>query len=316
MCPTCFLPPKMNRNDLLYDNNGIRNAFFSEIAFGISANTILLLFLVVTFSREPRHKPTDLITGLLALSHVVMLLTMAVIATDIWGSQSFWDDFTCRSVISLYRLMRSFSICATCHLSILQAIVLSPRSACLSKFKHTSLRHNTCCFLSLWTFCTSISGFMNSIVATPNGTSHTLILVTKSCSLRPFSDFFRYVLCVLAAFRDAVLVGLMVLSSVYMVSVLCRHKRRCWHLHSTSPSPRASPEQRAIRTILLLLSLFAVMYCLDCIASSSRSMWNNDPAHRCLQMFVSSGYATLSPLVFISTEQRIVNFLKAMQGGQ
>ncbi|XP_036058474.1 vomeronasal type-1 receptor 90-like [Onychomys torridus] len=306
----------MNRNNLLYDNNGIRNAFFSEIAFGISANTILLLFRVVTFSQEPRHKPTDLITGLLALSHIVMLLAMAVIATDLLGSQGSWDDFTCRSVISLYRLMRNVSVCATCHLSILQAIILSPRSSCLSKFKHKSFRHNSCCFLSLWTFCMSISGFLNSVVATPNMTSHSLILVTKSCSLWPFSDLIRYLLCVLAVFRDTILVGLMMLSSMYMVSVLCRHKRHCRHLHSTSTSPKASPEQRAICTILLLLSLFAVMYCLDCIASSLRSMWNNDPTHRCVQMFVSSGYATLSPLVFISTEQRIINFWKAVQGGQ
>lgn len=302
----------MNRNNLVYDDHNIRNAFFSEIAFGISANTVLLLFLVVMFFRERRHKPTNLITSLLALSHIVMLLTMAFIATDILGSQRFWDNFTCRSVISLYRLMRSVSICATCHLSILQAITLSPRSSSLSKFKHKSFLHNSGCFLSLWTFYMSISGFMNSIVATPNVTSHVLILVTKSCSLSLFSDF-RYLHFVLAFFRDAILVGLMVLSSVYMVTLLYSHKRQSQYLHSTRMSPKASPEHRAIRTILLLLSFFVVIYCLDCIASSSRNMWNNDPTHRCVQMFVSSGYATLSPLVFISTEQRISNFLKTMQ---
>lgn len=312
---TVSFPHKMNRNNPLYDDHGIRNAFFSEIAFGISANTVLLLFLVVMFFQERRHSPTNLITGLLALSHIVMLLTMAFIATDILGSQSFWDNFTCRSVISLYRVMRGISICATCHLSILQAIILSPRSSSLSKFKHKSLLHNTCCFLSWWTFYMSISGFMNSIVATPNVTSHVLIFVTKSCSLWLFSDF-RYLLFVLAVFRDAILVGLMVLSSVYVVTVLHRHRRQSQYLHSTSMTPRASPEQRAVRTILLLLSFFVVMHCLDCIASSSRNMWSNDPTHRCVQMFVSSGYATLSPLVFMSTEQHISNFLKTMQGGQ
>ncbi|CAH6789612.1 vomeronasal type-1 receptor 94 [Phodopus roborovskii] len=306
----------MNRNNPLYNNNGIRNAFFSEITFGILANTILLLFLLMTLFREHRHKSANLITGLLALSHIVMLLTTAFMATDILGSQSFWDDFTCRSVISLYRLMRSISICATCHLSILQAVILSPRSSCLSKFKHKSLHHNSCCFLSLWTFYMSISGNMDSIVANPNVTSGILILITKSCSLWLFSDFIRYLPCILAVFRDAVLVGLMVLSSVYVVAVLCRHKRQSQYLHSASISPRASPEQRAIRSVLVLLSFFVVMYCLDSIAFSLRSMWDNDPTHHCVQMFVSSGYATLSPLVFISTEQRIINFLKTMQDEQ
>ncbi|XP_055465554.1 vomeronasal type-1 receptor 90-like [Psammomys obesus] len=292
----------MNRNSPLYNHNGIRNALFSEIAFGISANTILLLVHVVTFFQELRHKPVNPIIALLALSHIVMVLSMAFMATDILGSQRFWDDVTCKAVISLYRLMRSISICFTCHLSILQVIILSPRSSCLAKFKHNSLYHNLCCFLSLWAFYMPISGFLNSIVATCNGTSHVHIMVTKSCSLWPSSDIMRHLLAVLAVFWDASFVVLMMLSSVYMVIVLCRHKRQAQYLHSTSVCPKTSPEWRAIRTILLLLSFFLFMYCLDCIASFSRVMWNNDPAHRCVQMLVSSGYATFSPLVFISTE--------------
>lgn len=309
-------PHKMNRNDPVYNINGIRNAFFSEIVFGVSANTILLLSHVVTFFQELRHKPINITIGVLALSHIVMLLAMAAMATDILGSQGFWDDFTCKSVISLYRLMRGVSICATCHLSVLQVILLSPRSSCLAKVKPNSLWHNLCCFLSLWAFHMSINVFSNSIVAAHNVTSHILILVTKSCSLWVVSDTMRHLLSILAAFRDASLVGLMVLSSIYMVTVLCRHKRQCQYLHNTSISRKASPEQRAVRNILLLVSFFLVTYCLDSIASSWRVMWNNDPTHRCVQMFVSSGYATFSPLVFISTEQRMINCLKNTQGQQ
>lgn len=304
----------MNRNNQVYNNNSIRNAFFSEIAFGISANTILLLCHTATFFQELRHKPSTMIIDVLALSHIVMLLAMAVMATDILETRGFWDDFTCKSVISLYRLMRSVSICATCHLSVLQVIILSPRSSCLAKVKPNSFWHNLCCFLSLWAFYMSVSGLLNSIVAAHNATSHILILVTKSCSLWVVSDIMRHLLSILAVFRDASLVGLMALSNVYMVTVLCRHKRRCQYLRGSSISHKASPEQRAVRNILLLVSFFLVMYCLDSIASSLRVIRNNDPTHHCIQMFVSNGYATFSPLVFISTEQRIIRFLKTSAG--
>ncbi|VTJ90142.1 Hypothetical predicted protein, partial [Marmota monax] len=58
---------------------------------------------------------------------------------------------------------------------------------------------------------------------------------------------------------DIILIGLMVLSSGYMVTLLCRHKRQCQHLHSTSLSPKSSPEQKATRTILLLLAFFSLI---------------------------------------------------------
>lgn len=309
-------PRKMDRNNLMYNDNSIRNAFVFEIAFGISANTALLLFHVAMFFEGLGPKPINMIIGVLALSHIVMLLANVAMATDVFGSQVFWDDVTCKSVISLSRLMRSISICATCHLSVLQVLILSPRSSCLAKVKPNSFWHNLCCFLSLWAFYVPIHGFLNSTVSSYNMTSHVPILVTKSCSLQVFSDIARHVLSILTVFRDASLVGIMVLSSVYMVTVLCRHKRLHQYLHSASISRKASPEQRAIRSILWLLSFFLVMYCLDSIASSSRVMGNKDPVHRCAQMFVSSGYATMSPLVFIVTEQRFIHFLKTTWGQQ
>ncbi|KAM9075131.1 LOW QUALITY PROTEIN: putative vomeronasal receptor-like protein 4 [Megaptera novaeangliae] len=147
----------------------IRNAFFSEVGIGISANTILLLFHVHTFLHEHRLKPTDLTISHLALIHIVMLVTMGFIGTDILGSQKTWYDIKCKIVLYLYRLMRGLSICTTCLLSVLQAITLSPRNSCLAKFKHKSSHHNLHCFLLLWVFNMSISShYVASTIATPN----------------------------------------------------------------------------------------------------------------------------------------------------
>ncbi|KAL6076726.1 hypothetical protein STEG23_017607 [Scotinomys teguina] len=96
---------------------------------------------------------------------------------------------------------------------------------------------------------------------------------------------------------------------------LYRHKKQSQHLHSTSLSPKASPEERATRTILLLVSFFVVMYCLDYIISASRLMHSSDPIRHSVQMMVSNSYATVSPLLLICTENRITNFLKSLVGG-
>ncbi|XP_062969493.1 vomeronasal type-1 receptor 90-like [Cynocephalus volans] len=304
----------MNINNKFYTFIAIRNAFFCQLGIGILANALLLVFHVLTFLLEHRPKATDLTIGHLALIHLVMLLTVGIMATDIFGSQNFWDDIECKAVLYLYRLMRGLSICTTCLLSVLQAITLSPRSSCLAKFKHKCSHHNPCVFLFLWVFNMSVSGrFIISTISTPNVTSGYLMYVTESCSLWPLSYLFRYVFSTLVTFRDISFVGLMALSSGYMVVLLNRHKRQFQHLRSTILSPKASPGKRATRTILLLMSFFVVMYCLDCVVSSSSGMlWNNDPVRLCVQMLVGNGYAAISPLVLISTEKRIIKFLTSM----
>ncbi|MBZ3888037.1 Vomeronasal type-1 receptor 90 [Sciurus carolinensis] len=83
-----------------------------------------------------------------------------------------------------------------------------------------------------------------------------------------------------------------------MVTLLCRHKRQCQHLHSTSLSPKGSPEMRTTRTILLLMGVLVVMYFMDCsISTSPAKMQKNDPAQLGVQMLVGNGYATISALM-------------------
>ncbi|KAG5200964.1 hypothetical protein JEQ12_005498 [Ovis aries] len=52
--------------------------------------------------------------------------------------------------------------------------------------------------------------------------------------------------------RDLLFVVLMMWSSIYMVTLLYKHRQRAQHLHSLSLSPQSSPEIKATHTILLL----------------------------------------------------------------
>ncbi|XP_005380498.1 PREDICTED: vomeronasal type-1 receptor 90-like [Chinchilla lanigera] len=294
----------------------IGNMFFFEVSLGIVTNTVLLLFHVLTFFLQYRHKPIDQTIGHLALIHLVMLLTVGFMFIDISGFEDFWNDATCKCVLYLYRVMRGLSISTTCLLSVLQAITLNPGNSCLAKFRQKPLHQNLCCFLFLWVFNMIASGrFLISTIATPNVSSQSLIFVTESCSLRPISYLVKYIYFSLVTFRDVSFIGLMMFSNGYMLILLCRHKKRSQHLRSTSLSPKASPEQRATQTILVLMSFFMIIYFSDgVIASTSGILWKNDPIRYCVQMLLSNGYATFSPLVLISTKKQMIKGLVSMWG--
>ena len=110
--------------------------------------------------------------------------------------------------------------------------------------------------------------------------------------------------------RDVFLVGVMLTTSTYMVIILFRHQRQCKHLHSIRHL-RASPEKRATQTILLLVVFFVVMYWVDFIISStSVLLWRYDPVILRVQKFVMYAYPTITPLVQISSDSRIIIMLK------
>ncbi|XP_007609394.1 vomeronasal type-1 receptor 94-like [Cricetulus griseus] len=302
----------MHKNGRPYTNSHLTNIFFSEAGIGILANSILLLFHILKFICGHRPKPTDLPIGLLALIHLLMLLTSTVTATDIFISRRGWDDITCKFLIYLYRIFRGLSLCTTSLLSALQAIILSPRSSCLAKFKHKSPYHILHALLLLNVFYMLISShLLVSIVATPNLTVYNFMYVTQSCSILPMSFLMQSTFTTLLALREHFLISLMVLSSGYMLILLCRHKKQSQHLHSTSLSPKAPPEQRATRSILLLVGFFVLMSILDSIISCLRTMFLNDPTSYYIQLFVVHIYATVSPFVFMSTENHIGNLLRS-----
>ncbi|KAF7470825.1 vomeronasal type-1 receptor 90-like [Marmota monax] len=306
----------MRQNHMVHGIINLRSTFYYEVGIGILANTILFLFQVIKFLCDKRLKNTDCIIGLLALTHLLMLLTMGFIAADTFTSQvGLWGDVTCKSFAYLYKLMRGLSISATCLLSVLQALTLSPRSSCLAKFNPKSPQDSLRSCLFLWVFYMSFSAhFLISAIDNSTVTSQGLIFLSDSCTILPMSYILRHLFTILGALWDVFLIGLMALSSGYMVTLLHKHKRQCQHLHGASLSPKASPEQRATRAILVLMGCFVLMYCLDCIVSSSRTMWNNDPVFRSFQIMVSNCYATIRPLVFICTARQSVAFLKCLWG--
>ncbi|XP_047390900.1 vomeronasal type-1 receptor 90-like [Sciurus carolinensis] len=282
---------------------------------GITVNVLLLLFHVLKYLLQHRPKPTDLTIAHLALIHLLMLIIRTFQDIDIFGVHDIWNNTTCKAVVYLHRLMRSLSVSTTCLLSVLQAITLSPRSSFLAKFKLTSPQQSLCSFFILWVFNVFIIVHILVSMKGPTNATSGFAFASESCSISPTGHYFKTFFSLIGILWDIFLIGLMALFSVYMVTLLCRHKRQCQHLHRTSLSPRASPELRATRTILLLMGFFVVMYFVNCIfSSSSGKMWKNDPARLGVQMLVGNGYATISALMLISTEKRIIKFFQSTLG--
>lgn len=311
-CPI-FLPRITRKMNQRSTYNAIRNAFYPQAGIGISANSFLLCLYITAVLANPKPRLTDLPITHLALTHILMLLTMGLlISTDIWAVQDIPGDFKCKMLIFLNRVMRGLSICTTCVLSVLQAVTISPSGSWLANFKFKSTNPIMWLFFFLWVLTLSISSnLFLCTVATPNKTQPGLLFLTDHCSFVPMSYIHRRFFLTLMVCRDVLFLGLMVLSSAYMVILLHRHKQRSVSLHSSRFCPKRSPEQRATHTILLLISCFEILYCLDSIISLFIGMaWTSDPILVCLQMLVTNGYGTISPLVLISADTQIIKIMQ------
>ncbi|XP_052028573.1 vomeronasal type-1 receptor 40-like [Apodemus sylvaticus] len=305
----------MNKDNILHTDTNMKITLFSEMSVGISANSVLFFAQIFILLGGNRSKAIDLYIAFLSLIHLMLLITMGLIAVDMFVSQGIWDSTICQSLIYVHRLLRGLSLCATCLMNVLWTIALSPRNSCLTKFKHKSPHHISGAFLFLCVLYMSFSSHLFiSIIATPNLTSENFLYVTQSCSLLPLSYSRTSMFSTPMAIREVFLMSLMALSSGYMVALLWRHRKQAQHLHSTSRSLKASPEQRAARTIMLLMTFFVVLYILQHLVFHLRMMFKDGSIFYCVHIIACHSYSTVSPFVFICSDKRIIKFLRSVCG--
>uniref|UniRef100_UPI002020928E vomeronasal type-1 receptor 90-like n=1 Tax=Myodes glareolus TaxID=447135 RepID=UPI002020928E len=292
----------------------LKIVFNFQAGFGILANMFLLVFYTFIILCY-RPKPTDMISCQLTFIHIVLLLTGGNIwLWDIFGSLNIENDFNCKATFYISRVMRSLSICLTCLLSVFQAVTISPSSSFLAKFKYKLKKYMISVFLFIWSFNVSFTSHRIIYSGIFTNVSETKQMkVTKSCSLLSMNYIIRALILTVIISRDVFLVGLMLATSAYMVIILFRHQRQHKHLHNLSHL-RASPEKRATQTILLLVVSFVVMYWVNIIISSTAVLLRMyDPVILSVQKFVMNVYPTITPLVQISSDNRITNMLKHIQ---
>uniref|UniRef100_A0A8C6HET3 Vomeronasal type-1 receptor n=1 Tax=Mus spicilegus TaxID=10103 RepID=A0A8C6HET3_MUSSI len=294
--------------------SSFKNVLYFQAGLGVLANMVLLLFYIFIILGH-RPKPTDLISCQLTFVHIIMVLTGGdILLTDLFELLNIENDFKCKTIFYISRVMRGLSICTTCLLSVFQAVTISPSTSFLAKFKQKLKKYMVCVFLCIWSFNLAFSTNRIFYVGGFTNVSETnQMQVTKSCSLLPMNIIIRGLIFTISTSRDVFLVGVMLTTSVYMVITMFRYHRQCKYLHSISHL-RESPEKRATQTILLLVSFFVVMYWVDFIISFTSDMiWMYDPLILTVQKFMMNAYPTITPLVQISSDNRIIIMLKNLQ---
>ncbi|XP_034356616.1 putative vomeronasal receptor-like protein 4 [Arvicanthis niloticus] len=291
--------------------SSIKIVLYFLAGLGVLANMFLLIFYIFIIPSH-RHKPVDLISCQLTFVHIIMVLTgWDIWLTDMFELLNIENDIKCKATFYVNRVMRGLSICTTCLLSVFQAVTISPSTSLLAKFKHKLKKYIIYAFFYIWSFNLSFtSNQFFSVGAYTNVSETNQMKVSKYCSHFPMNNIIRGLILTVTTLRDMFLVGVMLTTSTYMVIILFRHQRQCKHLHSISYL-RVSPEKRATQTIFLLVVFFVVMYWVDFfISSTSVLLWRYDPVILTVQKFVMNAYPTITPLVQISSDNRIINVLK------
>ena len=112
---------------------------------------------------------------------------------------------------------------------------------------------------------------------------------------------------------DFFFVAIMMWTSLYMVILLYRHRKRAQYLHSTSLSSQQSPELRATHSILLLVSCFVIFYLLNnFITLYGFYTHERIPTLGVIVVIVSSFYPTLCPFFLMSNNKIILQFISSL----
>ncbi|KAM4825786.1 vomeronasal type-1 receptor 90-like [Thomomys bottae] len=280
----------------------------SKVCLGVLGNSVL--FLLYTYSslcRPQLQKPIHIVFMHLTLVNALTLMFQSMpYMISSYGVPCFWDDTTCKAVLYLFRVTRGLSICTTTFLSAFQALTISPAH---SRWAWLQSRSTACILVSLLCFWT-----LNSIIY-----FHIINTVESNCNSTVPSQGFSHPYCQTnfgkqysqsfvpsIVTRDGLFLVLMLSTSLYMVTLLYRHRRRARHLHSPSLASQLAPKSRATHTILLLVSCFVFFYCTNNIVTVySLYTLEKLSKSKAVTVMLSSGYPTLCPILLLKNNRMV-----------
>ncbi|XP_074076338.1 vomeronasal type-1 receptor 4-like [Macrotis lagotis] len=291
-------------------------AFFSQTGIGVLGNSFLIFLFLSVFLSGQRLRSIDTIVTQLAMANCLGLLSKGIPqAMTTLGLTNFLDDIGCKTVFYLHRVARSLSVSMTCLLSAFQAITISPRNSNFVELKARILKY----LVPFSLFCWTSHLLLNVCVAWGmKGPRHSRNMTDIQhygyCSHEIHSRFYASLFTTIFSFPDAVCLGFMVSSSGYMVILLYRHHKQIQQIHSTCLSPKFSPETRATKAILLLVSTFLISYLLNCILTANMAFIKFPLGLMHTSAFLNSSFPAVCPYVLISSDSQIHRYFYALRG--
>ncbi|XP_046540373.1 vomeronasal type-1 receptor 4-like [Equus quagga] len=251
--------------------------FLTQTVVGILGNVSLLCHYIILYFTQSRLRCTDLILKHLIVANFLALFCKGVPQTmAAFGWKNFLSDFGCKLCFFLHRVGRGVSIGSICVLSVFQVITISHRNSRWAELKVKAPNYIVPSISLFWILQVLVNVifpiFVTGKLSNKNMTNHKDFLYCSSVVHDKTSDSLY---AALLSVPDVFCLGLMLWASSTMVFVLYRHKQRVQHLRRANISRRSSPESRATKTILLLMSTFAFFYAVACIFQVPLSVLNN-----------------------------------------
>lgn len=290
--------------------------FFFQICIGLMGNSLLFILYMYVFLFLPhKKKPTDVI-----LAHLTFANTLALVFRGVpnillsFGISPEMGDIGCKAVVYIQRVTRSISLYTTSLQSTFQAVTIT-----LSNSKWVWLKIKMSTFIQpslLFSWIINMVIYSEIIlrnVANRNITDARSGYYAAYCKTDvPHHHIVATFLSAIFT-RDLFLLSLMTCSSIYMVTILFRHRKTAQHVRSTIQSPQGSPEIKATKVILMLVSCFVLFYWTNTfltvyLFSVSGNKWQLESFGN----YVASCYPSICPFLLIKNENRIsrINYIK------
>ncbi|XP_004597256.2 vomeronasal type-1 receptor 4-like [Ochotona princeps] len=288
-----------------------------QIGVGVVGNSFLFMLYTYIFFTQPHLKKTIDVIFIHLTSVNILTITFRVVPdiTSSFGVRHLLDTVGCKAVLCLYRVTRGVSICTTSLLSVFQAITVSPGHSKWAWLKPKLPSWILPSFLCFWIANMVFWIYVNdSVTANLNVTVVGRGFVHAYCHNRQAEGHRSVSLFVVMVIHDVLFVTLMVRSSLYMVCILYRHRRRAWHIHSRSLSSQTSPESKATHTVLLLVFCFMFFYFSNNVATFYLFYRpEKNPEMEKITGIIASCYPTICPFVLMTNNKMISSLLPPMQ---
>ncbi|XP_021563014.1 vomeronasal type-1 receptor 4-like [Carlito syrichta] len=279
--------------------------FLSQTVVGFLGNSSLLYHYLLLYFTTNRIKFTDFILKHLMVANILTLLCKGVPSTmAALGLKDFLGDVGCKLLFYLHRVGRGVSFGSTCLLSIFQAITISPRNSRLAELKVKAPKYIGFSIYLSWILYMLVNIiFLMHITGKRSNKTITSHKDLGYCSSIRHDKTADTLYAVLLSFPDMLCLGLMICGSGFMVLVLYRHKQQVRQIHRSNVSLGCTPESRATKTVLLLMSAFGCFYALACIFQVCNTLLINPNWFQVnITSVISMCFPTVSPFLLMSRD--------------
>ncbi|XP_027716466.1 vomeronasal type-1 receptor 4-like [Vombatus ursinus] len=274
---------------------------------GFLGNCILLYLHAINFLIAQRTRSKNLIVIHLVFSNAMTLLFMGIATTTrLWRVKCLLDKTGITIIMYMQRLTWNLSLSSTCLFCVFQDITISPNNSIWAQLKMRAPKYIIPSFVLSWIFNLLFCVILLQYHDGPKNRTDSKYGCNTGYRSLDLNNKNHVKLSIIVCVYDAFFVGLMMFSSVHMVSILYRHKKLVNHIHSNSFSTKISPETRATQVILLLVSIYVLFHVFSPIFILYMFYFkytNTWVIHT--SAFLSLWYSVISAFVLISTDNQI-----------